>query len=365
MVTVASNPFPIVVRADGPTVLATAAASLGPGEWIDFPEGLNPLARALDIQWNTVTMYYDPLRRELQYMGKPASGQSLEHRHYIYDEATNTWRTTGRALFPGTGHIWSHAFDPVTGNYYFHRWTDDFVWIMDRSVEAGAGETNAPWRQTRRQSEPDLGGSNAGPVAALCWHPSLFGADRPGLIDYGKFRLFAWDPASDTWHVMARYGTGSPFWAHAGGQGVYVPALDRAVLGTGKDQGYGRPLIAVDAEAGLEEDGIAAGVIRSLGDPPRMVSGTGGTTISARFLPHPSDPRKLVMLETYGESAVWVSEDGGATWAQSSDPHPFNGMPADSRGMWTCGAIPAHGVVWAMTSRGDGDGSSRLWRPPA
>ncbi|MEM9188681.1 MAG: hypothetical protein AAGF12_05870 [Myxococcota bacterium] len=359
-----SSPFSIRISSPtAATALSMAAGGLAPGEWTDFEEGKNTVSRSLDIQWNTVTMYYDEARRELQYMGKPASSQSRDHRHYIYDEASNRWRTTGHSLFPGTGHIWSTAFDPINGNYYFHRWTDDFVWIMDRAVEAGRGEAADPWRRTSSQTDPELGGSNAGPVCALCWHPNLFGAGRPGLVNYGQLRLFAWNPAIDRWSLMDRYGSGSPYWAHRAGQGVFLPSSNQAILGTGRDNGQAMPLIWVDAGAGEVTSAISAGAVGIAGEPPLTVRGTGGTTNSARFLLHPNDPTRLLMLETFGSSRVWVSADAGASWDLQNYTHPFNNLPADSRGMWTCGSVPPYGVIWAMTSRGNGDGASRLWKP--
>ncbi len=76
-----------------PSVLEQKAASLTPGQHIDVPELENPFSNGYDIQWMTICAYYDTLHKEIQYMGKFASGQdpSGKFHHYVYDEVADTW----------------------------------------------------------------------------------------------------------------------------------------------------------------------------------------------------------------------------------------------------------------------------------
>ena len=91
-----SNPFAVRVEPlPSDTLLARVTAALAPGDWVEIPEGVNnDQVTTLDIQWQSAAAYYDRIRRELQYMGKPASGQSTVYTHYIYSETTSSWRAT-------------------------------------------------------------------------------------------------------------------------------------------------------------------------------------------------------------------------------------------------------------------------------
>lgn len=340
------------------TQLAAAAAALSPGEGVSTVDGSlfaelsnSDQASTLDVQWQTVSLFHDPIHRELQYMGKPASGQSLEHRHYIFDEATNVWRTTGTGLFPGTGHIWTASFDSVAGDYYFHRWSDDDIRVMTRATEG--------WSETAPSLSPlQLGGSNAGPACALAWHPNLFGPDDGGLVSYGQFRILAWRKATNTWSELASYSDGSPYHAHQGGQGVYLPGFDRVVMGTGNEDGA--PLVGVAAGSG----GVP-GSVSNLGAPPIGVFGGGGDSNHGMFVVHPADSSRLLMLEDLGEHRVWSSLDGGETWTLASYNHPFHSLLSNiDDGQWTIGSIPLYRVVIALTSgHGGGGPQVALWRP--
>ena len=135
------------------TSLSEAAASIGPGQSIQFVK--NTLQAPEDIQWQVQTIWYDSVRGELQYMGKPASSQSLNYSHYVFKESTNAWSTSGQSLFPGTGHVWDVTFDPVNGDYWFRRYNDNVLRWFDRSDGA-----NGTWKQTVSQSSPALNSGN-------------------------------------------------------------------------------------------------------------------------------------------------------------------------------------------------------------
>src|SRR5690606_28951592 len=68
------------------SALAAAAAGLSPGQTASLPP--NTLQHPQDVTWQLQTMHYDASRKEIQYMGKPASSQSHNFGHYIFSEAS-------------------------------------------------------------------------------------------------------------------------------------------------------------------------------------------------------------------------------------------------------------------------------------
>lgn len=349
-----SNTFSITVQAS--SVLAQSAASLSSGQSAAF--GYNPLGLQYDIQWMTVCMYYDAVRKELQYMGKPASSQSTNHRHYIYDEITNTWRTTGQTLFPGTGHIWSATFDHDEGNYYFHRYADNYVYYMRRSVEAGAGSANSPWTQTATGTNLSPGGN--APVAAVAYHPNLYGAGLGGLVDWSVFHILHWRESSNTW---TSYGALSSLFpslnldGSSGGGGCYLPGLDVVLLGA-KNNTNSRIISVAAGSSGTP------GTPTLLGSPPIPIEGVGGGGNGGKMLVDPSNSGYALILETISPYRYWRSTNGGSSWSLVGN-HPFTSanLPSESTNMWTCGAVPAHGIVWGLSSNGNANGGSRIWKP--
>lgn len=335
--------------------LAQVANGLGLGQSASFTR--NTLQRKEDIQWQVQTIWYDAARSELQYMGKPASSQSLDYSHYTYSEATNSWSTSGRSLFPGTGHIWNVTFDPTTGNYWFRKYNENVLRWFDRS----AGASGA-WRTTSSQTSPALNAGNVN-FAAMGWHPNLFGAGRPGILIWAVFRFFAYDLSSGSFSVLnpSSFSSSGTYWNRSTGQSLYLPATDQLIC-FAKNAGNGHEAILIEAGAGNSSDIFSDGMVTPTSAPPIQVFGGGGTTNHGHVVSHPNDPNRLLLLDEHGSSRVWESSDFGTSWQLRSYTHPFQAMVNWSRGEYTVGTIARYGVVVGMTSSAVG-GEAVLWKP--
>ena len=338
----------------GDTKLAQVAASLSPGQSAQFTKNL--LQNHNDIQWQVGTLFWDPNRRELQYMGKPASGQSLNHSHYIYSADTDTWSTTGQMLFPGIGHIWYPAFDAANGDYFYRQYNTNVIHWFDRSDGA-----NGTWKESPEQLPPALNEGNAN-FAAMGWHPNLFGAGKPGLFIWAVFRFFGYDLTTHTFSVLSsdKFPSGSPYRNRKTGQAVYLPGPDQ-LLCFGQANEVGHPALLVKAGAGSSSDVFGDQLVTPTSAPPIEVYGGGADDNHGHVVNHPDDPNRLLLLDESGTSRVWQSDDFGATWVLQSYEHPFQEMHNWSSGEYTAGSVPC-GVVVGMTSDGNG-GETVLWKP--
>lgn len=338
-------------------LLSEAASSLQAGGSVSFTE--NTLQHSYDIQWQVQTIWYDNNRRELQYMGKPASSQSENYSHYIYDESSDTWSTTGQSLFPGLGHVWNVTFDPVNGDYWFRKYNSNVLYWFDRS-----DGTRGTWKQTASQSSPALNSGNAN-FAAMGWHPNLFGPGNPGLFIWAVFRFFAYNLSTRTFSVMSPsdFSGSGPYWNRPNGQALYVPETDQLIC-FAKDSGNGHPAILVDAGAGASSDVLTDGFVRTASQPPIQVFGGGGTSNHGHVVNHPNNANRLLLLDEHGTSRVWESSDKGQSWQLQSYTHPFQEMHNRSSGEYTVGIISEYGVVIGMTSNENG-GETILWKPNA
>ena len=335
--------------------LAEVTAALSPGQSAQFTA--NTLQRMNDIQWQVQTIWYDDTRAELQYMGKPATSQSKNYSHYIYNEATDTWSTSGQSLFPGTGHIWNATFDPVNGDYWFHRYNHNVMWWFDRS--AGA---NGTWKTTVSQTSPALndGGPN---FAAMGWHPNLFGPGNPGIFIWAALRFFAFDLASGTFSVLnpSNFSKGDPYGNRSTGQALYLSATDQLIcFAQDSDDGGGHPALLVDAGAGNSSNIFADGLVSLTATPPIQVF--GGRANHGHVVAHPDNANRLLLLDEKGSSRIWESSDSGSSWQLKDYSHPFQAMDAWSSGEYTVGTIPRYGVIIGMTSNSSG-GETVLWKP--
>lgn len=356
---------PLLANADGDfgssscgsstSLLAQTAGSLAPGQSAPFTP--NTLQDPRDIQWQVQTIWYDETRGELQYMGKPATSQSRDYSHYIYSEATDTWSTSGKSLFPGTGHIWNCTFDPVNGDYWFRKYAGNEMRWFDRSDGA-----NGRWKTTTTQTSPDLNNGNAN-FAAMGWHPNLFGPGRPGILIWAVFRFFGFDLTTGQYSVLtpSNFSSNGPYWNRGPGQALYLPARDQLIC-FARDEGNGDPAVIVDAGAGNSSDVVGDGFVRTTSEPPIPVFGGGGTNNHGHVVHHPDDPNRLLLLDEHGSSRVWESIDFGNSWQRQSYTHPFQQMQNWSVGEYTVGTIARYGVIVGMTSD-DGGGETVLWRP--
>jgi hypothetical protein len=334
--------------------MADAAASLSPGQSVQFTK--NTLQDPQDIQWQATTIFYDQARQELQYMGKPATSQSANYAHYIYHESTDTWTTTGKSLFPGTGHIWNCTFDPINGDYWFRKYNENVLRWYDRS--AGS------WKTTVSQTSPALNGGNTN-FAAMGWHPNLFGGGNPGIFIWAVFRFFAYNPSTGTFSVLNQNGfsNGDPYANRANGTALYLPSTDQLVcFAEDAGAGGGHRAILVDAGAGNSSNVLTNNLVRLTSTPPLQVFGGGGSTNHGHVVNHPNNESGLLLLEEHGSSRVWQSQDSGGSWQLQPYGHPFQAMQSTSAGEYTVGTVAPYGIVVGMTSDSSG-GETVLWKP--
>ena len=335
--------------------LRQVAEALAPGEFADLPQSAqNPLTlHNPEISWQTIC-WYDEARGEIQYMGAPQASFTTDHQHYIFDERTSTWRTTGQRLFPSIGHVWSSAFDPATGDFYFKRMVDDtHVKWMRRSVEAGRGAQNSPWTQT--SGHPELA-ERPHQKSGMAWHPNLFGAGDGGLAILSNDRIIGWRKSTDTWHDVWVFGDNQSYSFTREGTGIYLPARDEVILGTGLGS---RTLLYVSAGSGGNP-----GSAGPRGDTPIEVRGHSGSNSGAILL-HPSVSSRILLLENNTGSRVWTSDDDGASWTRPNWSHPFGSMSGANGSNNVRCTVSSHGVVVGLTSRATSSASPtfRVWKP--
>jgi hypothetical protein len=335
--------------------LYIAAQGLSIGQSVGFTP--NTTQRDDDIKWMTKPLYYDGIRKELQYVGKPASGSSRDWIHYLYDESTDTWFDKG-IVFNGAGHTWLSTMDPRTGDYYINN-----------------GQGSSQIRRYDRSSDRWTSGFNIGSltdnfnIGAIAYHPNLFGTGRPGIFvwagrDYICFNI----DNGELTKIGPTSGAGSDDGTTANyknGTGDYIPARDSLVC-SAKGQSTGstrKSVIEVFAGAGVSNDAELERTIVYRGEPPVLVWGSGADTRHGKLVSHPSDPARVLILEGYGAARVWDSTDGGANWVLKSYTHPFeNELVPNHVGQWMLGRISEYGVIMGMSSSGTG-GDAHLWKP--
>jgi hypothetical protein len=226
MTILTSTQFDVSVISSGTGNLSDAASALSAGQSVNFTA--NDKQNQWDIQWVLETIFYDLARAELQYVGKPASGQSLEYSHYLYSESTDTWTAVARPESTGIGHVWSCTFNPATGDYYY----GINVFNTMRKFTRAQGVSSSSWSSTSSASSTgfNLSEGNIG-AAPLGWHPNLFGAGQGGVYTQSAFRAFAYNPSTDSWSVISTgFGGGTAFRDRNNGQCLYLPGPDRLRL---------------------------------------------------------------------------------------------------------------------------------------
>ncbi len=292
-------------------------------------------------------------------MGKPATSQSKNYSHYIYNERTDSWSTTGQTLFPGIGHIWNVTFDPDNGDYWFRRYNDNVLRWFDRS-----DGPNGTWKKTVEQSSPALNDGNAN-FAAMGWHPNLFGAGNPGIFIWGVFRFFAYNFRSQEFSVLSpkNFGRSSIYRNRSTGQALYLPAADQLIC-FARNRGNGHPAILVDAGAGNSSDIVSDGLVTTISAPPIQVFGGGRGINHGHVVNHPNNANHLLLLDEHGASRVWLSRDCGATWKLQAYNHPFQRMRSGTAGEYTVGTVAQYGIVVGITSDTNG-GETIIWKPAA
>lgn len=330
MGTIISTPTTITINSatsTSATALGQAAGALSVGSSVAFGAGPSWMF-ADSVTWQTATIYYDPVRKYVHAVGKVASNTPYEH--YIYNEATNSWggNTLGSS---GFGHMWNTAFDPSEGAYYFAWNGSDRI---NRYVP-GSG-----WSEIADSPA-------AGYFAGMGWHPNLFGTGDGGLVVVADTRTMAWRRSTNVWSTIQ---SGLADAGYNGGSGAWDSVNNRVWVGTGNSRR------AVIVSAG---SGGSVGSASTPSNPPLGVYGGGEGDGTNKVIPHPYTVGKLLLLAS-STSAVYQSMNSGATWSSAGYTHPF----VVGNGQWTCGPIPAHGIVWGLSSPGRGS-MSKLWKPPA
>ncbi len=354
-----------------PTLLGQKAASLKPGQHLDVPEMKNPFSNRLDIQWMTVCAYYDAVHKEIQYMGKFASGQDPTGRfhHYLYEETTNKWYKTGPGSLRGngtTGHIWNTAFDFETGDYYIQPYGREFLCRFNRAKWISAGKPagaklklplvkrapiKVPSYWSFKTATADILYSSAANLNGMAVHPNLFGKGDKGVVACGAIYIWGYRTSTNKWHHLSRnfYKEKPVRGGQTGGAGWYIPSADSTVVG-------GHTIWRVPAG----KDGKhPANAEHGAFTPIRLRGGGGSKGGFGKQIIDPTDPNRLIILEVGGKSRVWASSDLGQSWTLQDFSHPFNSMGTTA---WTACSISTHGVMMGLKS---GRGfQARLWKLP-
>jgi hypothetical protein len=352
--------------------LKTAADNLSAGQWSLEPIAGNPDNTEWDISWQNTTAYWDDMRREIQYMGKPqAPGGLYRSAHFIYSEQSDNWRTTKDPVAYGKyGHVWGKCFDDVydIGRYYYIEQdaqstgtgpedVSKTLRYMDRVVEAGQGSTNTPWT-TLPEAPYTVNGTNV--QSSLGFHPNLFGPGNPGIVvtSKGGGGVSHHNIKEGTWTKV--FGWFDP--PYYGGNAVYDPINDVLICPEGSEELKGRCRVWPAGSGGTTN------YTDYTNGPPIAVRGT--TAAHGKSLLHPVSQKPMI-LEASGSERVWTTSDGGQTWDLESYTHPFwtqgiaqNWATAADNGSYTVCSIPRYGVVMALYSEpGNATGHSILWRP--
>jgi hypothetical protein len=332
MSTIISTPTTITISPSASTTgtaLAQAASALSVGGSVAFSAG--PSWKYGDsVTWQTATIYYDPTRRLVHAVGKVASIQDPEH--YIYNEATNSWGSDTIA-FATAGHMWNTAFSPEHGEYY---------WIVSGTQDIQRYIPGSGWTVT-----PESGYSGGSGHAGMGWHPHLFGANDGGVVVNALSALVAWRRSTNSWTAL-QTGLSDP--GYNGGSGAYDSVNNKLWVGTGN---IGRSRIIAGGSGG------SPGAVTNASNPPLLIYGGGDSDSTNKVIPHPYTAGKLLLLAS-NTSTVYQSTNSGASWSSAGYTHPF----VIGSGQWTCGPIPAYGVVWGISSPSRGS-MSKLWKPPA
>jgi hypothetical protein len=342
----------------GRTALGQAAYELSPGESVDFT--VNTVQNPRDIQWALETIYHDPARRELQYLGMPASSQGGIYKGYKYDEETDQWSLTFDSGLD-VGHAWNTTFDFDRGDYYFRRHNRNEFYRFKRDTNTFAQMANAA---TDTGIVNGLQNANHATSGAVQYHPNLFGNGHPGILVLHAFRFFWYDIEQDRWTYNDEIYGNNLYWQRWNGTSVYLADRDEAVIFAEKNDGPENNAIVVKAGAATQSTPVTSGYIVARANNPVRIEGVGLGERHGVVTLHPRDRDRILILEQNGTAQVWESTDGAASWSlRNGWSHPFDNLPTLDPGEWTIGNIPMYGVIIGMSSNESG-GGTRLWSPP-
>ncbi|MFO1270288.1 MAG: hypothetical protein U1F50_01160 [Rubrivivax sp.] len=318
------TPHPLSVTS-GATYLARQAALLAPGQCIRLDTGLTNDMVTLDgsdfLQWG-ISMYRDPVRREIGYIGK-RDGPNVFH-WAVYSEASNTW-SNSRPLWSTdivSGHGYDHnTCDPATGDVYHVPFGSNVVRRWN-----GTWSTLPGWSQ------------NTTATGGLTWFPGL------GLFYNDGFGLLHWN--GSTWTTRFALGNGS---YHDFSE--YNDSADVLIFGGGNGSGYYK------MTRGLAVTPIAA--------PPGFAIGANPNSQGIAV----SDPNSATLIARSSPTDVWAAYNINAgSWsvlAQSPGSGPPRGRPPrapDTNNAPLCCAIEDMGVMMFVQHRGGaGSTPAEVW----
>lgn len=325
-----SRPFTLnIASAAAATPLALAAASLAPGQCVrmDTPLiGQNMVfgsENANFLMWG-VSGYYDPIRKEIGFIGK-RDGTAPYH-WLVYDEASDTW-SNDRPLWSASetnGHGYDHnTIDPATGTVYF------------RPFNSGTIRTwNGSW-----SSLPARSGWNI--VGGLSWFPG-FGLVVNTGSTLDRYSDGAWSritvaPTVDSYHDVSEYNAAANVLIFGGGNSAPMWKL------------------------------TAAGVVSGITSPPGFSVGAGedGQGILV------SDPSAAKLIARKRATALWYEYDiptdtwPALTQSTGDGSSPQNGTPNLTAGNTQLPdiaiPIPEYGVIMFIQYLGSGVTPAGVW----
>lgn len=321
--------------------LATAAAQLSIGEFIEFVAGRQSAFSTPTLEWQS-NFYHDPANNVVHLLGKPANANSAwQHQYFTISTSqwTNITGTSGIGNWSYYGHIYGNtAFDETTGDLYQTVGID------------GSSDSKKAWRFRRSTGRWDRRAPESGTYTSTAlndtcngaaWHPNLFGPGDPGLVIDQQVVTLYWRKATDTMYQQSHT---SNAYGRKEGIGIYWPAQDVVIVGGSTG----------DALARVESNGAQTPIRTNLNPPPITTSGQSSLSSTFGSLHvHPGNPNKLLLVETVGPRA-WTSMDGN-NWTRIGD-HPFNRKPRV-----VCSLRNGLGCLWAIGN--DGSNFSQLWKP--
>lgn len=332
---------------DTQTSLAAAATALGPGQYVDFTAGQQTAWQQDVWEWQAHG-HYDPVRKIVHVMGKPANNDSTwSHRYWI--ETSAAWTDGGSNMWANFGHVYGNlAINPSNGDLF-----------IARGGLNGAGQDAKRlrrWRYADRSwgylvpSNGDIYGSGLQDVAnGVACHPHWFGTDDPLVAIDTNFRAMAvrvnTDQVFDMSHADTAYG-------QEYGVGVYPRRWDCLLLGGAG----GQPLLK------LTKNGTSTPTQTSWATPPIPTTGNTDTGAGGFGSLHedPTDPSRLILVERGGSYRWWTANEAGTFTRRDTQlgAHPFQFRP------FTVVSLVEYGVLWALGYNDTGPvARSRLWKP--
>ncbi len=316
----------VLAIASGTSYLAQQAALLAPGQCIRLETGLTSAMLTMEgsnfIQWG-VSMYRDPVRREIGFIGK-RDGPNPFH-WAVYSESTNSWDTTRPVWSTAivSGHGYDHnTCDPATGDVYHVPYGGNVV-----------RKWNGSWTSLPGWSQ------NATACGGLSWFPGL------GLFYNDGFGLIHWDGSKWTTRYTLANGSYHDF-------SEYNDTADVLIFGGGNGSGYYK-------------------MTRSLAVSP--IPAPPGITIGANPNYHGlavSDPNSATLIARSSPTGAWAAYNiGSNSWsslAKSSGngATPQRGLPplaADTNNGPICCAIEDLGVIMFVQHQGSGSTPAEVW----